>query len=114
MENNKIIAVDFDGTLCHGNWPDIGEPNIRLINKLLKLQRKGYKIILWTCRNGEPLKQAVEFCKKCGLMFDAVNENLPSLIEKYGDTRKIAADVYIDDKNLNMSCVPFYGDEYPG
>lgn len=57
---NKIIAVDFDGTLCHGNWPDIGEPNIRLINKLLKLQRKGYKIILWTCREGEPLHQAIE------------------------------------------------------
>ncbi len=57
---NVIIAVDFDGTLCHGNWPDIGEPNIRLINKLLKLQRKGYKIILWTCREGEPLHQAIE------------------------------------------------------
>lgn len=56
---NVIIAVDFDGTLCHGNWPDIGEPNIRLINKLLKLQRKGYKIILWTCREGEPLHQAI-------------------------------------------------------
>lgn len=55
-----IIGVDFDGTLCHGNWPDIGEPNIRLINKLLKLQRTGNKIILWTCRDGEPLHQAIE------------------------------------------------------
>lgn len=42
---NVIIAVDFDGTLCHGNWPDIGETNIRLINKLLKLQRKGSKLL---------------------------------------------------------------------
>ena len=22
-----IIAVDFDGTLCYSNWPDLGEPN---------------------------------------------------------------------------------------
>ena len=79
---NKIIAVDFDGTLCHGNWPDIGEPNIRLINKLLKLQRKGYKIILWTCREGEPLHQAIEWCKEFNLVFDAINDNLPEIIRE--------------------------------
>lgn len=27
---NRIIAVDFDGTLCHGNWPGVGEPNRKL------------------------------------------------------------------------------------
>ena len=26
MRANKIIAVDFDGTLCENNWPEIGEP----------------------------------------------------------------------------------------
>ena len=83
---------------------------MKLIEWLKRKRQKGCKIILWTCRHGDTLKQAVEFCRKYGLMFDAVNENLPSLIEKFGETRKIAADVYIDDKNLNMSCVPFYGD----
>ena len=106
----QIIAVDFDGTLCNSNYPALGEPNMKLIEWLKRKRQKGCKIILWTCRHGDTLKQAVEFCRKYGLMFDAVNENLPSLIEKYGETRKIAADVYIDDKNLNMSCVPFYGD----
>ena len=89
-----IIAVDFDGTLCHGNWPDIGEPNIRLINKLLKLQRKGYKIILWTCREGEPLHQAIEWCKEFNLVFDAINDKL------YGNnSRKISCDIYINDRS---------------
>lgn len=97
---NVIIAVDFDGTLCHGNWPDIREPNIRLINKLLKLQRKGYKIILWTCREGEPLHQAIEWCKDFNLVFNAINDNLPEIKELYGNnSRKISCDIYIDDRS---------------
>ena len=88
---NKIIAVDFDGTLCHGNWSDIGEP---------KLQRKGYKIILWTCREGEPLHQAIEWCKEFNLVFDAINDNLPEIKELYGNnSRKISCDIYIDDRS---------------
>lgn len=97
---NVIIAVDFDGILCHGNWPDIGEPNIRLINKLLKLQRKGYKIILWICREGEPLHQAIECCKEFNLLFDAINDNLPEIKELYGNnSRKISCDIYINDRS---------------
>ena len=100
VKRKLIIGVDFDGTLCHGNWPDIGEPNIRLINKLLKLQRKGYKIILWTCREGEPLHQAIEWCKEFNLVFDAINDNLPEIKELYGNTsRKISCDIYIDDRS---------------
>ena len=56
---------------------------------------------MWTCRSGIQLTQAVFFCKSYGLEFDAVNENLPDIIEKYGnDSRKISADIYIDDKAL--------------
>lgn len=59
-------------------------------------------MILWTCRNGKDLEVAVEFCEGVGLKFDTVNENLPELIEAYGgDTRKINADIYFDDKAVN-------------
>ena len=95
----KIIAVDFDGTLCEYNWPDIGEPNEELILYLKVLRRRGAKIILWTCRQGEALAAAVEWCGKHDLKFDAVNENLPEIIESFGgDSRKIYADQYIDDR----------------
>lgn len=30
----RIIAVDFDGTLCFSNWPELGEPNRPLIEYL--------------------------------------------------------------------------------
>lgn len=94
-----IYAVDFDGTLCESEWPGIGAPNRKLIEHLIKRQKDGAKIILWTCRVDERLQEAVEWCRDQGLEFDAVNDNIPELIEKYGGTnpRKITATVYIDD-----------------
>ena len=97
----EIIAVDFDGTLCFSKWPDCGEPNQALINYLKKRKSDGNKLILWTCRIGEALSNAVEWCRSHGLEFDAVNDNLLEIIEYYGsNSRKITCDWYIDDRNL--------------
>lgn len=97
----KIIAIDFDGTLCENEWPEIGDPNIELITYLKEEQKVGSKLILWTCRVGEMLKNAVEWCSKQGLIFDAINENLPEIVKSFGtDTRKIFANLYIDDHNI--------------
>lgn len=102
-----VIAVDFDGTLCKDKFPSIGRANGKLINDLIRAREKGDKVILWTCRAGDQLEDAVRWCEAQGLVFDAVNENLKEHIEMYGgDTRKVFADVYIDDKNL-MASDPF-------
>ena len=102
FEECKIIAVDFDGTLCLDCYPKIGAPNLRLIYILKELRKKGTKLILWTCRCGEPLAEALKWCSYYGLSFDAVNENLPQILEKYGsDSRKIFADIYIDDRGYS-------------
>ena len=37
----NIIAVDFDGTLCASAFPDIGAPNIPLIDLLIARRRNG-------------------------------------------------------------------------
>lgn len=98
----KIIAVDFDGTLCENRWPDIGKPNYEMIAYIKNQQRKGAKIILWTCRAGSKLDAAVIWCNGQGLRFDAINRNVPEIIEAFGgDCRKIYADVYIDDLSFN-------------
>lgn len=102
--NHRIIAVDFDGTLCENKWPEIGEPNEELIEHLKKVQADGDKLILWTARNEEQTQKAVEWCKERGLVFDAVNDNLPETVETFsGNSRKIYATDYIDDKNLSIS-----------
>ena len=99
LMNYRIIAVDFDGTLCYSNWPELGEPNMPLIEYLRAQKKSGDKLILWTCRAGEALENAVSWCRELHLEFDAVNDNLPEIIEKYGNnSRKITCDYYIDDK----------------
>lgn len=98
----KIIAVDFDGTLCENKWPDIGKPNYEMIAYIKSQQSKGARIILWTCRAGLKLDEALLWCSGHGLRFDAVNRNVPEIIESFGhDCRKIYADVYIDDLSFN-------------
>lgn len=104
MSCNKIpyiIAVDFDGTLCEDRFPLIGDPHTYLIQYILNKQKEGCKIILWTCRKGKILDEAVQWCIEQGLFFDSVNKNLPEVIKIFkGDTRKVFADEYIDDKNV--------------
>ena len=95
-----IALLRLEGTLCEECWPEIGKPNLKLIGELIYRRSLGDRLILWTCRSGIQLTQAVFFCKSYGLEFDAVNENLPDIIEKYGnDSRKISADIYIDDRS---------------
>lgn len=96
-----IVAVDFDGTLCESDWPNIGMAKRDMIDALLDLQKRGAVIILWTCREGGPLDQAVKWLARQGLEPDYINENTEHLIKKWGEnTRKVGADYYIDDRSV--------------
>ncbi len=97
----RIIAVDFDGTLCENKYPDIGAPIPTVIEFVKRQKADDNIIILWTCRAGQQLADAVTWCKNQGLIFDYINENVKENVAMYGgDTRKVFADVYIDDKTL--------------
>ena len=99
MMNSRVIAVDFDGCLCGNRWPKIGEANKAAIRALIRLRDNGARLILWTCRTGALLDEAVSWCERHGLTFDAVNDNLPEHIEMFGgDTRKVFATEYWDDR----------------
>jgi hypothetical protein len=100
-----IIAVDFDGTLCENKWPEIGEPYTEVIDYIKKRKSNGDKIILWTNRVEDKLEAAVRWCAEQGLIFDAVNDNLPEIVESFGGSncRKIFANEYIDDRNRLVS-----------
>lgn len=101
--NAKIIAVDFDGCLVKNAYPDIGDENHTVVTALMDEQRAGAKIILWTCRSADLLFAAVDWASNHGIMFDAINENLPDVIASFGgDTRKIFANEYWDDRAVRM------------
>lgn len=95
------IAVDFDGTIVEHEYPKIGKPIPFAIDVLKKLQyEEHHMLILWTVREGTLLDKAVEYCKNKGLEFYAVNKNFPEETLEPGISRKIVADIYIDDRNL--------------
>ena len=101
--NYRIIGVDFDGTLAHtrGIYPNIGEPITEVMDYILKDQKKGAYLILITMRENEELDMAVEWCNKHGIVFDAVNDNLPHMKEFFNNNpRKIFCNEYLDDTNI--------------
>lgn len=104
-QNKPIIAVDFDGTIVENKYPGIGEPMLFAFETLKKLQETGHILILWTYRSGKSLEEAVNFCKENGIEFYAINRSYPE--EEFSEeiSRKIQADIFIDDRNIGG----FYG-----
>lgn len=97
-----VIAVDFDGTIVEHKYPHIGKELPFAIATLKRLQAERHLLILWTVREGDLLDEAVEFCRKRGLEFYAVNANHPdeNAQEHRYACRKPKADLFIDDRNV--------------
>ena len=109
--NKFILAVDYDGTLFEGSYPEKGDPKTDVIDKVKEFKKYGAELALWTCREGKSLEEAVSRCKEQGLQFDAINGNTPFELEymkkklEEGEvfaTRKIFASFYLDDKAYNI------------
>lgn len=106
----RAIAIDFDGCLCANAYPEVGAPHWNIITAAMGEQKNGAGIILWTCREGKLLQDALAACERWGLHFDAVNDSLPSWKEFYGNnTRKVGADEYWDDKAYRVENGAFCG-----
>jgi hypothetical protein len=96
-----IIAIDFDGTLHNGEWPSIGEPMPWATDTMRRLKEDGHYLIIWSCREGREQTAMVNWLLGHGIAFDRVNDNHPELVARYGgNSRKISADLYIDDRQL--------------
>ena len=109
-KNTKILAIDFDGTIVEDAYPKIGKPRIFAFETLLKLQEKGHRLILWTYRSGRKLQEAVDYCKENGIEFYAVNKSYPEEVLDNSISRKIHADIFIDDRNFGE--LPDWGKIY--
>ena len=99
-ETSKVIAIDFDGTVVEHRYPTIGKEMLFAFATLKALQQKGHKLILWTIRAGDMLDESVTYCKQHGIEFYAVNKNYPEEKLDNSVSRKLNADIFIDDRNL--------------
>lgn len=110
MRKMLTIAVDFDGTLVENRYPEIGKPILFASESLRALQQEGHQIILWTYRCGKKLQEAVAFCEKQDISFYAINKSYPEEVFDGETSRKILADLFIDDRNING--LPPWGEIY--
>ncbi len=94
-----IIAVDFDGTVVNHEYPKIGPLKEGVREALTAFKKAGHKIAIWTCRAGEEEREVRLFLNENKIPYDTVNT--PVQGSDLG-TRKIYADVYIDDKGLRF------------
>jgi hypothetical protein len=97
-----IIAIDFDGTIADiDKFPNIARIRPGAKKYINKLYSQGHHIIIWTCRSDISLTDAIRFLNEQGVWFHSVNEHHEGLVRAFNnDTRKVAADVYVDDKGL--------------
>ena len=101
MIKSLVIAVDFDGTVVEDRYPEIGRPLPFAIETLKQLHQDGHRLVLWTYRHGRPLREAVDFMEGLGVPLYAVNMSFPGEeADLKGYSRKIHADVFIDDRNV--------------
>lgn len=99
MNHKLILAIDFDGTIADTSYPFIRGLRKDAKKVINSLALKGCYIIVWTCRCEEREIDAEKFLSRSGILFDQINNHHPVLIEKFkNNTRKISADLYIDDK----------------
>ena len=105
------IAVDFDGTIVEHRYPRIGEEIPFAIATLKMLINEHHRLILWSVREGKLLEEAVEWCRERGVEFYAVNRDYSEEdIAHTGFSRKVKADLFIDDRNLGG--LPDWGSIY--
>lgn len=97
-----IIAIDFDGTIVENEYPEIGKERPFAIDTLKMLMADRHRLVLWTCREGRLLDDAIAWCREKGVEFYAVNRDYPEETADHNPnfTRKLKADIFIDDRNV--------------
>ena len=102
------IAVDFDGTIVEHRYPAIGKELPFATATLRQLMADGHKLLLWSVREGDTLREAIEWCNERGVRFYAANtyldeddnESIDTMDKNPNFSRKLKVDCFIDDRAI--------------
>lgn len=97
-----VIAVDFDGTIVENKYPKIGDERMFATDTLKMLIQDRHQLVLWTCREGQLLEDAINWCRERGVEFWAINKDFPEedITKNKHFSRKLKADLFIDDRQI--------------
>lgn len=88
---NLYVAFDFDDTVRDF---ETGLPIEPVLNALKNCALRGFKLILFTCREGTSLQKAVDWCKEQGISPTYINSNPETML----NGRKPYYNILLDDK----------------
>ena len=111
MDNNLVIAIDFDGTCVEHDYPAVGLEVEGAVETLRALSKRGHRLILFTMRSGEKLEAAVRWFRDRKIELWAVNENPEQ--RSWTASPKVYADYYIDDSALGCPIMFVDGVRHP-
>ena len=100
MKKKKTVAIDFDGTIVEHMFPEIGAIKKNVVDKMKEWYEQGHTIIIWTCRTDQYAEEARKFLDDNEIPYHYFNENPTNPLGDW--CRKILADVYLDDRALNV------------
>lgn len=93
--NDKLIAVDMDGTLCTGEFwgeeKDDPKPIPEMVEMMRKLYHKGAHLIIYTARQPMYYSRTHAWLIRYEVPFHGITMCM-----------KPGADLYLDDKALNI------------
>lgn len=101
--SEKVICVDFDGSVSKHSYPELGEAVPGAIEGVKFLQSRGYKITLFTMRSGDLLAEAVYWLKQQGIELYGVNKT-PNQ-ESWTSSPKAYGHFYIDDAAIGCPLI---------
>ena len=101
--SSSFIGIDFDGTVVMHKYPLIGKPVDEALEVLEDLMNADHKLILYTMRSEERLKEAVEYLEDNAIKLYAVNENPTQ--HYWTKSPKIYCHIYIDDAALGCPLI---------
>lgn len=87
------FGFDYDDTIYGKSG--INEDVVKVMRYLKK---KGHLVILYTCRDGQSLNEAIAIMKEYKIPFDAINEN-PDFST---GSKKMYADLIVDNRAINV------------
>jgi hypothetical protein len=95
LPRTVYICVDFDGTQVEHEYPRIGKEIPGAYEAMRRWQERGAKLIMWTMRSGETLKQAVQHGGDNGIDWFGINFNPTQT--SWTQSRKAYGHIYVDD-----------------
>lgn len=110
MKEQKTVAVDLDGTILDFDWDSwvskrmnyFGLPKRGAILALKTLRKRGYKIIIHTCRTNIRVNPQYTLGELWIIVEKILEHHKIPFDEVWVETGKPIADYYIDDRGIGF------------